>query len=204
MIPTPLNPAMAATEMPPVMEARRWLQGADFPPDRPLINVSQAAPVDPPPLGPAPGAGRGGAARSRQPISTARSSACPPCAPRSRRNGPQPMAARSALTQVAITQGCNQAFCAVMSTLAGAGDEVISADAVVFQPQDVARHAGRHHRAAAHRRRPDPRGRRRRALHHARAPAPSCWSPPTTPAASNTRPTPSPPSATSPATTASP
>jgi aspartate/methionine/tyrosine aminotransferase len=26
---------------------------------------------------------------------------------------------------VAITQGCNQAFCAVMSTLAGAGDEVI-------------------------------------------------------------------------------
>ena len=30
-----------------------------------------------------------------------------------------------AADQVAITQGCNQAFCAVMSTLAGAGDEVI-------------------------------------------------------------------------------
>ncbi len=46
----PLNPAMAATEAPPVMEARRWLDGVTFPPDRPLINVSQAAPVDPPPL----------------------------------------------------------------------------------------------------------------------------------------------------------
>ena len=45
----PLNPAMAATFAPPVMEARRWLLGVTFPPERPLINVSQAAPVDPPP-----------------------------------------------------------------------------------------------------------------------------------------------------------
>ena len=40
----------AATFAPPVMEARRWLDGVSFPPDRPLINVSQAAPVDLPPL----------------------------------------------------------------------------------------------------------------------------------------------------------
>ena len=45
-----LNRAMAATDMPPVMEARRWATEATFPPHRPLINVSQAAPVDPPPL----------------------------------------------------------------------------------------------------------------------------------------------------------
>ncbi len=44
----PLNPAMAATEAPPVMEARRWLQNVVFPADRPLINISQAAPVEPP------------------------------------------------------------------------------------------------------------------------------------------------------------
>jgi hypothetical protein len=31
------------------MEARRWLDGVIHPDDRPLINVSQAAPVDPPP-----------------------------------------------------------------------------------------------------------------------------------------------------------
>ena len=46
----PLNPAMAATFAPPVMEARRWLADAVFPADRPLINVSQAAPVEPPPM----------------------------------------------------------------------------------------------------------------------------------------------------------
>lgn len=44
--------------------------------------------------------------------------------------------------QVAITQGCNQAFCAVMSTLAGAGDEVTLP--TPGQPQDVAGYAGRH------------------------------------------------------------
>ena len=44
-------PRTATTFFPPVMEARRWLMGVDFPPDRPLINVSQAAPVDPPPEG---------------------------------------------------------------------------------------------------------------------------------------------------------
>ena len=38
----------SATFFPPVMEARRWLEGVTHPADRPLINVSQAAPVDPP------------------------------------------------------------------------------------------------------------------------------------------------------------
>ncbi|MEO1365001.1 MAG: aminotransferase class I/II-fold pyridoxal phosphate-dependent enzyme, partial [Pseudomonadota bacterium] len=42
-------PRTAATFPPPVMEARRWTQGVTFPVGRPLINVSQAAPVDPPP-----------------------------------------------------------------------------------------------------------------------------------------------------------
>ena len=39
----------ATTFFPPVMEARRWLDGTAFSAARPLINVSQAAPVDPPP-----------------------------------------------------------------------------------------------------------------------------------------------------------
>ena len=46
---TPTSPLILHTAPPPVMEARRWLQGVDFPPERPLINLSQAAPVDPPP-----------------------------------------------------------------------------------------------------------------------------------------------------------
>ncbi len=120
----PLNPAFAATEPPPVMEARRWLQGVTFPADRPLINVSQAAPVDSPPLG------------LRQALADAALNN-----PDAHLYGPvlglpalraeiaaQFSAAYGgaiAPAQVAITQGCNQAFTAVLSTLAGAGDEVI-------------------------------------------------------------------------------
>ncbi|MFN3970955.1 MAG: aminotransferase [Gemmobacter sp.] len=120
----PLNPAMAATFAPPVMEARRWLEGVTFPHDRPLINVSQAAPVESPPLG------------LRQALAEAALND-----PAAHLYGPvlglpalreQIAADWSAAyggtigpAQVGITQGCNQAFTAVMSTLAGAGDEVI-------------------------------------------------------------------------------
>ncbi|HWL58103.1 MAG TPA: aminotransferase [Paracoccus sp. (in: a-proteobacteria)] len=120
----PLNPALAATFRPPVMEARRWLDGVTFAPDRPLINVSQAAPVDPPPeplrramadaalnqpdahfYGPVLGRGELREAVARD---------------WSRAYGGSIRAG-----QVAITQGCNQAFCAAIQTLAGAGDEII-------------------------------------------------------------------------------
>jgi aspartate/methionine/tyrosine aminotransferase len=121
---SPLNPAMHATDMPPVMEARRWASEATFPPDRPLINVSQAAPVDPPPLA------------LRQALADAALND-----PAAHLYGPVLglPALRAEIAsqwsaayhgkihenQVAITQGCNQAFTAVMATLAGAGDQVI-------------------------------------------------------------------------------
>src|SRR6056297_1005256 len=105
-----LNPNMAATEAPPVMEARRWLEGVVFPPDRPLINVSQAAPVEPPPEG------------LRRAVAEAALSD-----PGAHLYGPvlglpelrAELAARWSLDyggtiaerEVAITSGCNQAFC---------------------------------------------------------------------------------------------
>ncbi len=120
----PLNPAMAATEAPPVMEARRWIAGRSFASDRPLINVSQAAPVDSPPLA------------LRQAIADAALHD-----PAAHLYGPvlglPDLRAEIATQfgagyggpispdQVGITQGCNQAFTAVLSTLAGPGDEVI-------------------------------------------------------------------------------
>lgn len=120
----PLNPAIAATFRPPVMEARRWIEGVSFPPDRPLINVSQAAPVDPPPEA------------LRQALAEAALNR-----PSAHLYGPvlgNPDL-RTAVAEewgrgygagfgpecVAITQGCNQAFCAAMETIAGAGDQVI-------------------------------------------------------------------------------
>lgn len=118
-----IAPALAATLPPPVMEARRWLDGVTFPPDRPLLNLSQAAPVQPPP----------------PPLLDAMARALQDRA--THLYGPvlglpdlrDALAARMTkiyrapvrAAQIAITSGCNQAFCAAITTLAGSGDAVI-------------------------------------------------------------------------------
>ena len=120
----PLNPHMAATFPPPVMEARRWLAGVSFPPERPLINISQAAPVDLPPLALrqaiAEAALNNPEAHLYGPVLGLPALRAEIAAQWSAQYGGQVTE-----SQTAITQGCNQAFCAVMSTLAAAGDEVI-------------------------------------------------------------------------------
>ncbi|MBT8412606.1 MAG: aminotransferase [Octadecabacter sp.] len=116
-------PRTATTFAPPVMEARRWLDGVDFS-KRPLINVSQAAPVDPPPLDMRE-------AMARMIIDIDETHLYGPvlglpdlraevAAQWSQSYGGQISAAN-----VAITSGCNQAFTAAISTLCGEGDEVI-------------------------------------------------------------------------------
>jgi len=117
-------PRTATTFAPPVMEARRWLDGVTFAPDCPLINVSQAAPVDPPPP-------QMREAMARIVLTD----------PGAHLYGPvlglpelrAEVAARwtaeyggsVAPAQVAITSGCNQAYAAALMTLCGEGDEVI-------------------------------------------------------------------------------
>ena len=121
---TPVNPALAATFTPPVMVARRWLAGAEFPPDRPLINVSQAAPVDPPPevlrRVMADAALNRADAHLYGPV-LGNSDLRATLAASWSRFYDAPVTA----DHVAITQGCNQAFCAAIASLAGSGDEVI-------------------------------------------------------------------------------
>ncbi len=118
-----IAPALRATLAPPVMEARRWLEGVSFPPERPLLNLSQAAPVLPPP----------------PPLQAAMAEALQD--PATHLYGPvlglpelrAVLAARMqavyggevAATQIGITSGCNQAFCAAIASLAGPGDAVI-------------------------------------------------------------------------------
>lgn len=106
------------------MAARRWVEGVEFSPERPLINVSQAAPVASPPkalrqamataamdnpaahlYGPVLGL-----PELRKEISTQWSAA---------------YGGKISASEVAITSGCNQAFCAAISMLATAGDEII-------------------------------------------------------------------------------
>ncbi|MCV3272382.1 aminotransferase [Roseobacter sinensis] len=114
----------AATFAPPVMEARRWLEGVSFPPERPLINVSQAAPVDPPP---------DALRQAMAEVALKRDDAHlygPVLGLPELRAG---LAAETVRIyggevldrQVAITSGCNQAFAAAVATLCAEGDEVI-------------------------------------------------------------------------------
>ncbi len=123
-MPGPVNANMARTMAPPVMEARRWIDGVAFAPDRPLINLSQAAPVAPPPepmraamaemVMHEPGAHLYGPVLGL---------------PELREELAAQMSTRYgggvAPAQVAITAGCNEAFTAVLATLAGPGDAVI-------------------------------------------------------------------------------
>lgn len=117
-------PRTAASFAPPVMEARRWLEGVTFPQDRPLINVSQAAPVDPPPE-----------ALRRHIADVALN------LPEAHLYGPvlglpglreevaiqfgTAYGGEISAAQVAITAGCNQAFCAAITATCGEADEVI-------------------------------------------------------------------------------
>lgn len=114
----------AATFAPPVMEARRWLEGVVFPEARPLINVSQAAPVDPPPLA---------LRQAMAEFAVTQDSAHlygPVLGNPDLRAGlaeqiNQHYAADVEPSQVAITSGCNQAFAAAISAITDQGDEVI-------------------------------------------------------------------------------
>jgi aspartate/methionine/tyrosine aminotransferase len=117
-------PRAASTFSPPIMQARRWIEGVTFPPNRPLINLSQAAPTDPPPAplreamaemvlsdpsvhlyGPVLGH-----PALREEVASQWSKA---------------YLGEVSAEQVAITAGCNQAYAAAVATLCTDGDEVI-------------------------------------------------------------------------------
>lgn len=119
----PFSPRVRATTPSPVMEARRWVAAATFPPDRPLLNLSQAAPMDPPP----------------EPLRAAMAEmladpAChvygpvlglPDLRAEIAHRWSEAYGGRIDPSDVAVTPGCNMAFCAAMATLAGPGDAVL-------------------------------------------------------------------------------
>jgi aspartate/methionine/tyrosine aminotransferase len=118
-----LNPLLAAVAPPPIPEAQGWIEGRDFPADKPLIDVAQAVPGYPPPkeLTDHLAAIVGEAASARY--------TDVPGLPELRAALAGDMGAfygaALAPEDVSITAGCNQAFCLAMLALAGAGDEVI-------------------------------------------------------------------------------
>lgn len=114
----------ATTFAPPIMEASRWLDGVTFPPERPLINVSQAAPVDPPPKA---------LRRVMADVALTDDSAhlygpvlgLPELRAELARSISEHYRGTVGAKQVAVTSGCNQAFAAAITALTGEGDEVI-------------------------------------------------------------------------------
>lgn len=132
MAPLSVPSRTASTFAPPVMQARRWLTETSLPADLPLINVSQAAPVDPPPpslraeiarvaleepqahlYGPVLGLGA-----LRDEVAEQWHTAYVP--------GSESADTKAiAEKNVAITSGCNEAFCATIATLLAEGDEVL-------------------------------------------------------------------------------
>ncbi len=113
-----------ATILPPVMQARRWIEGRVFPAEKPLLNVSQAAPLDPPPDAlrayMAEVALHDDAAHLYGPVLGLPDLRAEIAAQWRAAYGGTVDAA-----QVAITSGCNQAFAAALACIAGEGDEVI-------------------------------------------------------------------------------
>ena len=112
----------AQTFAPPVVEAYSWLEGKDFS-QRALINVSQAAPVAPPP---APL--RAHMAKVIEEVDTHLYGAVlglEPLRAELARHSSALYQGQVTTEQVAITSGCNQAFSAVVATLCRDGDEII-------------------------------------------------------------------------------
>ncbi|MBS1301672.1 aminotransferase [Loktanella sp. SALINAS62] len=118
------QPRTSQTFSPPVMEARRWLDGVTHPDDRPLLNVSQAAPVAAPPL-----VLRAEMARIVMEEAEAHLYGpvlgLPALRAEVAAQWTKAYGGDVSPDQVAITSGCNQAFAAAIATLCADGDEVI-------------------------------------------------------------------------------
>ena len=121
---SPINPFIYNTFPPPVMEARNWLNNTKLPDNFEFMNLSQAAPIDPPPI------------KIRQAIANAALNE-----PQAHLYGPvlgnddlrlelsqnwhKTYGGNLRASNIGITSGCNQAFCAAIATLASAHDNVI-------------------------------------------------------------------------------
>ena len=121
---SPLNHNLYETISSPIMDSRRWVDGVTFPVDLPLINVSQAAPVDPPP------------ASLRQALADAVLNdveshlygavlGIDALRDEVAKQWSTAYCGAIGVANVGITSGCNQAFCATISSLCAPGDAVI-------------------------------------------------------------------------------
>jgi aspartate/methionine/tyrosine aminotransferase len=125
-----INPLLSGVGEPPISEAISWISGRTFPDDKPLVDLSQAAPGYPP----APaltdhlrdiiGLPQTSRYADIEGIPALRQALAGDI---NRRYGGETRA-----DQVLITAGCNQAYCLVTNALAKAGDEIIMTSPYYF------------------------------------------------------------------------
>ncbi|MEM9012236.1 MAG: aminotransferase [Pseudomonadota bacterium] len=122
--PTRAVPMADATFAPPVMEARRWVEAARFPANRPLLNLSQAAPIDPPPESlrqvMAEAIVRDSSAHIYGPVL-----GLPALREEIAAQWSAAYGGEIAPADVGVTAGCNQAFCAAITAVAARGEAVM-------------------------------------------------------------------------------
>ena len=117
------NPLVGAVNTPPIAEAQEWIRGRTFPANKELLDLAQAVPS----YAPAESLTRHVANVAREPATSVYTEIMGTDALRTafaRHLGADYQASVRA-ENIAITSGCNQAFCVAVSALAGPGDEVI-------------------------------------------------------------------------------
>ena len=128
-----INPALGAVIPPPIAEIAKLAAGRDYPPEKPLLDLAQAVPAYPP--------AEALTAHLADAVRRPEMARYTPIVGRDDlRNA---LAAALSETyggdvtrdQVAITAGCNQAFCLALMALAGPGDEAILAAPSYFNYQ---------------------------------------------------------------------
>jgi aspartate/methionine/tyrosine aminotransferase len=120
----PFSPLLTTAMAPPIMEVQRWVRETELPEGLELINLSQAAPVGAPPE----------ALRAHLADAILSNEAAhfygpvlgnPDLRAEIAAQWSAAYGADIRLPQVAITAGCNQAFCTAIATACEPGDEVI-------------------------------------------------------------------------------
>jgi len=125
-----INPLLTAVGEPPISEAISWISGRTFPDDKPLVDLSQAAPGYPP----APAL----TDHLREIIGSAQSSrytdieGIPPLRAGLARDINRRYGGAVKPEHVLITAGCNQAFCLTINAVAKPGEAIIQTSPYYF------------------------------------------------------------------------
>jgi aspartate/methionine/tyrosine aminotransferase len=125
-----INPLLTAVGEPPIAEAVSWISGRSFPEDKPLVDLSQAAPGYPP--APALTDHLKEIIGAPQTSRYADIEGIPPLRAGLAKDINRRYGSAVAPEHILITAGCNQAFCLTTNALAKPGEEIVQTSPYYF------------------------------------------------------------------------